>query len=229
MCVACLKLVPWNRSRIAAHEKASWMKATGEEKRFFAKEIISKCKHGERNGSSEALNVSGVVPIQKMKDEIDDASPSKLLCQIFDARQSCRGTSFRQATHEPELSIDEPTPEGVKESPKEPEEYLEEAATTEPIIEEPKVQLSPVETIVASAEPLVEEKIDERLPEIAEIPIEIVPPCDQDIAEVLLNTMETVMSCITRSLLLKPFAIVRDFKIVHFQMKIDFNYASIQA
>lgn len=101
---------------------------------------------------------------------------------------------------EPELpTIDEPTPEAVKESPKEPEDYVEEAAASEPIVEEPKVPLPPVETIVASAEPLVEEKIDEQLSEVAEIPIEIVPPCDQDIAEVPPNAMETVTSSITEN------------------------------
>lgn len=77
------------------------------------------------------------------------------------------------------------------------EDPVEVSVSTKAPVEEQIPTIIPeeasVETSVSFTAPVEEEKIDEPIPEIAEIPIEIVPPAE-DIAEAPLTEMETVQT-----------------------------------
>lgn len=98
-----------------------------------------------------------------------------------------RDTEKIEAVH-----VEQPVPEVAK---KPIDELVATPAVTEVTVEE-QIQSVPVveaaaEIIPAVVEPVVEEKIDEPIPEIAEIPIETVP-ASEDIAETPTTDMETV-------------------------------------
>lgn len=71
---------------------------------------------------------------------------------------------------------------------------VEEASPVATIVDEQSTVVPSVEVAEVTPTPIVEEKIDEPLPEIAEIPIEIVPPTESS-----LTAMETTVPIITEN------------------------------
>jgi serine/threonine-protein phosphatase 4 regulatory subunit 2 len=100
-----------------------------------------------------------------------------------------------EVTAKNDVKQDEQPQESPAVEPVEKPSELAESATpvtTEMPLQEQIPSSEKVEIPVASSELILPEKIDEPLPKIAEIPIEIVPPVDQDIAEPPPAEMETV-------------------------------------
>lgn len=134
-----------------------------------------------------------VAPVVEAAKEESDA---KRLKMSDVTESSSESSTIVETVIEVEQSVPElpSVAEIVEEKPAEAA-AVEEVSSPEPLIEQQNIIASSVvatEAIVAIAEPIIEEKIDEPLPEIAEIPIEIVPPTEQEITESSLTAMDTV-------------------------------------
>lgn len=134
-----------------------------------------------------------VAPVVETAKEESDA---KRLKMSDDTESSLQSLIVAENVIEAEQPVQEAplVAEIVEEKPAE-SAAVEEASPSETLIEQQSITVPLVEAteaIVAIAEPIVEEKIDEPLPEIAEIPIEIVPPTEQEITESSLTAMDTV-------------------------------------
>lgn len=121
----------------------------------------------------------------------DDSDAKRLkLIEIPESVPEAEASTDSIAEDENITQDEQPIPEILEKS----QEFIE-VTPSEPFIVEPVVALPSTdepEAVIAIAETIIDEKIDEPLPEIAEIPIEIVPSSDQNIVEAPLAEMETV-------------------------------------
>ena len=118
----------------------------------------------------------------QVKDE-SESEPKRLKI----TEESTASESEVNVEAEKVVQVEQPVTDTVEEPVKATE--VVEASVETQVASIPPIEAA-VETISPVIEPVVEEKIDEPIPEIAEIPIEIVPP-SEDIAEAT-TEMETV-------------------------------------
>lgn len=139
-----------------------------------------------------------VIPevIVTTEDEVvqtpDDAEESESEAKRLKLSEADEVASEPPVLTEAIVQVEEPPQEGQDSDTKSDDTIV----TSEPPVLEPAVETiisaEPIEVVVASEEPKIEQKIDEPLPEVAEIPVEVASPSEQNIVEAPLTAMETV-------------------------------------
>lgn len=138
----------------------------------------------ETNESRDEVIVQ--TPAASVKDDSESESKRMRISEELETTES-----ELKVEAEPVVKVEKSIPEVVEKSLVEP---VESTVASKALVEEaipPIPAEAAAATIPPVAEPVVEEKIDEPLPEIAEIPIEIVPS-SEDIAEAPSTDMDTV-------------------------------------